>query len=106
MTVHAARAQFPIVFVVTPRARPGLILAFSVIERGPDGEPEVAFGSSEATKLEDLRDGKSSAPALRLVPRATSCISPPKSTRPAAACSGAHAVLPRCFRAWGICSMR
>jgi ATP-dependent exoDNAse (exonuclease V) beta subunit len=30
--------------------------SFSVIEQGPDGEPEVAFSSSEGTKLEDQRD--------------------------------------------------
>ena len=88
------------------RARPRPAGGFSVIERGADGEPEVAFGHvTDGTRARGApRDGRAAAPAAmsRSRARAIASISPREvgrrrtaATRPARSLAGAAAAGPR-----------
>jgi ATP-dependent helicase/nuclease subunit A len=57
MTIHAAKGlEFPVVFVVNLQASGRRSSAITVIERGLDGEPHVAFSGSAETRAEDRRE--------------------------------------------------
>ena len=58
MTIHSAKGlEFPIVFVVNVHVGGrGRAAGFSIVERNLEGEPEVAFRTTDATRLEDERE--------------------------------------------------